>query len=110
MLSQQTPPQAPARYPGTGAAVVGKDTERVIAAVWDLLLETRGVGSRDNFFEMGGNSLAAMRMAVRVGYELGYEIPLGLVFDHPVLADFAQECDRVRVEGSPAVEPIRPRR
>ena len=38
--------------------------ETQLLAVWEELLQTRGFGIRDDFFELGGDSLLAMRMTL----------------------------------------------
>ncbi|GAB7110203.1 hypothetical protein JCM4814A_85180 [Streptomyces phaeofaciens JCM 4814] len=66
------------------------EAERAVAAVWAEVLGGAQVGAHDHFFELGGHSLRAARMVSRLREVLGREIPLRLLFQHPVLADFAR--------------------
>ncbi|MEK8173699.1 phosphopantetheine-binding protein [Streptomyces sp. M19] len=58
--------------------------------MWTEVLDCGRVGAHDHFFELGGHSLKAARMVSRLRDVLGREIPLRLLFQHPVLADFAR--------------------
>ena len=71
-------------------------TEEAMAAIWRELLEVERVGARDGFFALGGHSLLAARLVSRVHAELGVDLPLRTVFEHPVLADLAAAAARLR--------------
>ena len=75
------------------------DTEARLAAIWERILGVEAVGSNDNFFDLGGHSIKAIRIASAVAKELGQEIPLSLIFRHPVLASLA-----AALEGSSAAK------
>jgi len=45
------------------------DLERLMAQVWEELLEIDGLGVLDDFFELGGDSLRAIRMITRLSDE-----------------------------------------
>jgi len=49
--------------------------EGQIAGIWEELLSVCPVGVRDDFLELGGDSLAAMTMLTRIDSVLGEEIP-----------------------------------
>jgi hypothetical protein len=49
------------------------------------------VGVRDNFFEIGGNSLAMVRLQSRLGEILGREVPIAVLFNHPTIESLARE-------------------
>jgi amino acid adenylation domain-containing protein len=70
--------------------------EDELAKIWEDLLNVNKVGRRENFFELGGNSLVAMRMIVRVGALLSVEIPVSLLFEFPALYQFAAQVERLR--------------
>ncbi len=69
-----------------------------IAQVWEEMLGVRPVGVRDNFFDLGGDSLQATRMVDCLEEVLNREIPLSILFeaaDVETLADilFQQNAD-----------------
>ncbi|MFF7990861.1 amino acid adenylation domain-containing protein [Kitasatospora xanthocidica] len=64
-------------------------TERLIAGIWRELLDVPEIGAEDDFFALGGHSLLATRLTHRLGEALDADVPLHLVFEHPVLADLA---------------------
>ncbi|MBW3667581.1 MAG: amino acid adenylation domain-containing protein, partial [Actinobacteria bacterium] len=87
------------------------DVEAAVAAIWAELVGAPRVGRADSFFALGGDSLLATRMLVRLGTEgigtaEGGAVPLRRLFAHPVLADFAADLVRgeLRVE-SPSLVP-----
>lgn len=64
-------------------------TEAAVAVVWSDVLGIPDIAASDNFFDLDGHSLLAMRVIARLE-RMGYsDIPLQLLFDTPVLADFA---------------------
>lgn len=74
------------------------DTERRLAAVWVSVLDTDVIGRNSNFFQIGGHSLLAIRLAHAVRREFDVELPVLDVFRTPVLAAMAQRLDRAIAE------------
>jgi amino acid adenylation domain-containing protein len=82
--------------PTTASATVvapRTDTERMLCAVWMELLALPAVGVTDDFFRIGGDSLIAMRVMVRLRQSFGPDLPLRLLFDHPVLEALATQLE-----------------
>jgi acyl transferase domain-containing protein len=63
--------------------------EERVAAVFEELIGSRGIGSDDDFFALGGNSLIATRAAARLSEAFGVAVPLRVVFDRPTVAGLA---------------------
>lgn len=72
-----------------GATAIAGPVEQVVAELWQEILQTERVGAETNFFDVGGHSLLAMRMAARLSRLLRRRVTLGLVFQHPTVRDFA---------------------
>ncbi|MGH1552021.1 phosphopantetheine-binding protein [Streptomyces sp. L7] len=51
-------------------------THRIVAGAYGDVLDIDEIGLHDSFFELGGDSLAAVNVSVRVGRELGFEVPV----------------------------------
>jgi hypothetical protein len=64
----------------------------VLAALWANVLGVKKVEPDDNFFALGGHSLLGVRLitAIREKLNLGEELKISDLADHPTLADFAE--------------------
>ncbi|ABD88577.1 non-ribosomal peptide synthetase [Rhodopseudomonas palustris] len=83
-------PVVPEAWPGQLTSEPPREgIEAAIAGVWRELLGCKEVSRTDSFFNLGGDSLIATRLASRLRKELGRDVALRLLFDHPVLADQA---------------------
>jgi amino acid adenylation domain-containing protein len=60
--------------------------EQQMCALWQRLLEVERVGRSDDFFLLGGHSIAAIRLLSRLRSEFGWELSLRAVFEHPTVA------------------------
>ncbi|MEU4445605.1 amino acid adenylation domain-containing protein [Actinosynnema sp. NPDC050801] len=60
--------------------------EGVLAGIWADVLGVPEVGVHDDFFDLGGHSLAAMRIAGLAGQALGVDVPAAAAFDWPTVA------------------------
>ncbi|MFS1303918.1 amino acid adenylation domain-containing protein [Streptosporangium longisporum] len=83
---------APRQGDGAGGEVSGP-TERAVAEVWRAVLGVPRVGAADNFFEIGGHSLAIAAVQARLGSALGREIPIVDLFRHPTIRALAAHLD-----------------
>jgi acyl carrier protein len=69
------------------------DTERLVAQIWQELLGVERIGVEDDFFDLGGHSLLAAQMMIRLSDAVRQDLPLQLLVDAPVVADFAERLD-----------------
>ena len=85
--------------------------ERDIAKIWGNILSLDQVGVHDNFFDLGGHSLAAFRVISRVIPTFRVELSPRALFDSPTVAEMAvviesnlpkpatqEELDRILIE------------
>lgn len=64
-------------------------TEEYLVRIWEDLLDVRPIGIDDNFFDLGGHSLAATRVVSRVIQQFQIDIPLQSLFQSPTVADMS---------------------
>ena len=65
------------------------DDERAVAALWQEVLGVEPVGVDDDFFAIGGHSLAAVHIGTRVRNDLGAEFDLKDFYNKPTVAHLA---------------------
>ncbi|WNM39240.1 amino acid adenylation domain-containing protein [Micromonospora halotolerans] len=69
--------------------------EELVAVTWADVLGCAQIGALDDFFGLGGHSLAATKVVGRLQEALEFPIPVRCLFDRPVLRDFAAELERI---------------
>ncbi len=69
------------------------DVEKQVAGVFAEVLEVDQVGADDDFFDAGGNSLAAVHLSWRLRDSFGVELPLETVFTSRTPAALAAVLD-----------------
>jgi thioesterase domain-containing protein/NAD(P)-dependent dehydrogenase (short-subunit alcohol dehydrogenase family)/acyl carrier protein len=70
----------------TGVRAPRDAIERDLATIWKEMLGVQQVSIDDDFFELGGQSLIAMRLFNRIRKEHGVELPLSVLFQAPTIA------------------------
>jgi len=74
----------------TEKAVAPRDEiEQRLVEIWQTLLGIPEIGIRDNFFEVGGHSLLAVRMITEIAKTTGQHIPLAKLFQSATIEALA---------------------
>jgi len=83
--------------PANDIRVRAEDLPELIAGIYRETLRDDSLGVDNDFFESGGDSLAAFEITAQLGAVLGVEVPVALVFAFPTPADLASvvELDNV---------------
>ena len=69
-------------------SLFSQDLERQVYRAWCDTLGVKASHMTDNFFALGGHSIAALLLTKKVEGYLQKEVPLGLIFKHPILESF----------------------
>ncbi|MGA5820364.1 SDR family NAD(P)-dependent oxidoreductase [Kitasatospora sp. NPDC094028] len=77
------------------------EREQAVATVWQEVLGVEQVGVHDDFFALGGHSLAAVQIGTKIRNRFGTELDLRDFFDDPTVAHTVALLDAV---GDPAAD------
>jgi amino acid adenylation domain-containing protein len=64
-------------------------TEEMLAKIWSEVLGIDQIGVHDDFFDLGGHSLAATRIVAQVIRAFEVNVPMKALFDAPSIAEMA---------------------
>ena len=82
-------PQAEAYERGEYEAPQGQ-IEQALAEIWQQLLPVERIGRHDNFFQLGGYSLLALKLMGCIAERFGTQVPVYEVFRKPTVEQMAQ--------------------
>ncbi|MGX1324739.1 amino acid adenylation domain-containing protein/non-ribosomal peptide synthase protein (TIGR01720 family) [Bradyrhizobium sp. USDA 377] len=88
------------RRGGASLTAPATNTERAVASIWCDALGVAVVHREDDFFVLGGNSIAAGQVAAAIRDRLNVEVELRTFFDAPTLAVFAGRIDALAGTGA----------
>ncbi len=75
------------------------ELERSLAQIFCEVLGAQRVDTRSDFFDLGGSSLQASRMALRVGQRLGIRVLPTAVFEYPSVGELAAHLRQLAADG-----------
>jgi acyl carrier protein len=76
--------------------------EQVLAKAWAEALGLKRIRRQDNFFRLGGHSLAALKIAFKSQQEFHVDFPLQMFVQYPVLSEQAKRLEEMVVEQADA--------
>jgi amino acid adenylation domain-containing protein len=79
--------------------------QRPITKIWQQILGREKIGIRDNFFQLGGNSLDLVTVSNQLREKLGKEVPVAALFTHPVVEDLARYLTALELPGTSITVP-----
>ncbi|MFS1513884.1 amino acid adenylation domain-containing protein [Chengkuizengella sp. SCS-71B] len=75
------------------------EIERKLIEMWEQFLPNQAIGTHDDFFELGGNSLLAIKLESRILKEFNVDISFSNIINNPTiyhLADVIQQADSLQ--------------
>lgn len=71
-----------------------------LLALWESALNRQGISVRDNFFDLGGDSLAAVEILTGIEQMLGYKVSLYRLTEHPTIEQLAIALGGAQIDES----------
>ena len=84
------------------------ETERILAAIWEELLDVRPIGIDEDFFELGGHSLKLAQLVARIDRQFKVKFPIAAAFAAPTVAAMAAAIVDRRPGRMPLFVPLQP--
>ncbi len=91
---------------GTEYIAPRNETEERLVAIWEEILDRSNIGVKDNFFDLGGHSLRATRLAAQMHKTFQVHIELKDLFATPVLEDQANLVEQAQKTVFVSIEPL----
>jgi thioesterase domain-containing protein len=82
--------------------------EQQLLEIWKLLLKRKDIGIADNFFDVGGHSLLAMKLLSEVARAFGRSLPVAAIFRAPTVEQMAALLSVKASKPSSAVVTLQP--
>ncbi|RJQ44371.1 MAG: amino acid adenylation domain-containing protein [Nitrospiraceae bacterium] len=83
--------------------------EMILTKIWEKVLDVRPVGIRDNFFEIGGHSLLAVRLISEIKKSTGKNFPVISIFQSQTVERLAELfCQEHKSEQLSPLNPFQP--
>lgn len=68
--------------------------EELVSEIWSGVLLKEPISTVQNFVDLGGHSLAAIRVTARLNENLGLDLPLNWVFEFPTIKSYAAVLEK----------------
>lgn len=75
----------------------GSNTQKEILKIWESVLGIQMIGMEDNFFEIGGNSLLAVKILYAIKKEFSVEIGMETFYNNPIIGFLAEYVDTIQL-------------
>ncbi|HEY0632080.1 MAG TPA: non-ribosomal peptide synthetase [Thermoleophilaceae bacterium] len=83
-------------------------TETRLTAIWESVLGIAPLRPDDNFFDIGGTSLAALRLLAAIHTHMDVDLPLSILLDAPTIEQMANVIDDPSASRSTPLVLLRP--
>lgn len=102
------PPSAAERTAGHDYVPPRNRTERRLIAIWEKVLKIHPIGATASFFDLGGQSLQAGELFLRIHKAFGCELPLSILFHADTVEKLAVELSASSGDAYPTMVAIQP--
>jgi acyl transferase domain-containing protein/aryl carrier-like protein len=75
------------------------DVDRVVGRIWSTVLGVERLGPDDDFFDMGADSLSALRALAQIKRALKATLTVAMIYEHPNLAQLTRAIRERRAAG-----------
>ena len=79
-----------------------------LTPIWERVLQRSPIGPEDNFFDLGGDAITAVRLFGEIARALGRELPAAWIYQTPTIAALAAVLDLPEMPKFPALVLLRP--
>ncbi|HKH45215.1 MAG TPA: amino acid adenylation domain-containing protein, partial [Thermoanaerobaculia bacterium] len=86
-----------------GAVAPRNPAEAALAAIWREVLGVERIGPRDRFFDLGGDSLIALRVMARLREAFGVDLPVRALFERPTVPGLREAVEEALAARSGAL-------
>lgn len=69
------------------------DNEKMVARIWEEMMGLEKISILDNFFQLGGRSLVAVKIMAKIEQETGKRLPLATLFEYSTVEQLAARLD-----------------
>ena len=73
--------------------IAQNNIEQTLIEMWQKVLQIPQIGTQDNFFHLGGNSLVAVRLIGEIRSVFNVDLPLISLFRSPTILDITKQID-----------------
>ena len=94
--------------PGGRSLVMPRDMmEAHLTEIWEGVLKVRPIGIKDNFFQIGGESVLAAQLFHRIETAFGKSLPVSTIFEAPTIEGLAKLLKQeARITGTSSLVPL----
>ena len=84
------------------------ENEKIVEKIWRETLKKEQIDIFSNFFEMGGHSIMAVNVMIKIEKKTGKRIPLSALFQHSTVEKFAKLLNTESTISSDYLVPLKP--
>ncbi len=103
-LAEESAGLAHDETPEDGCQALGNSEEQSIAAIWRECLGIDRVEDGDDFFDLGGNSLVAVRVVSQIRRVFGVRLAVSCLFENPTVEELAGVVRKARCAHASSAE------